>query len=111
MEKVWDKSIMMLLFSAPLVAWGLKRRLYPLAISAMLVLIFDAWFFGIGIAEVGGAIIALLITSLILVGVGVYIAMRVKKGRKGEKAVERAGERDLQRVGDPEDMPRLEQNG
>ncbi len=110
-EKVWDKSIMMLLFSAPLVAWGLKRRLYPLAISAMLVLIFDAWFFGIGIAEVGGAIIALLITSLILVGVGVYIAMRVKKGRKGEKAVERAGERDLQRVGDPEDMPRLEQNG
>jgi len=47
--------------------------------SAMLLLIFDAWFFGIGVAEEGGAIIALSLTSLILVGAGISIARKVKK--------------------------------
>jgi hypothetical protein len=41
---MWDKSIMMLLLSVPLLAWGLKNRLYPLAISAMLILIFEGAF-------------------------------------------------------------------
>jgi len=82
---VWDKSIMMLVLSVPLLIWGLKRRLYPLAISAMLILIFDAWFFGVGIAEICGAVIALMISALILVGVGVFIAVRFAKGRKEKK--------------------------
>ncbi len=85
---VWEKALLLLLLSAPLLVWSLIDDDRPLAVVALLVLIGNAFFFGIAQGQIIGAGIALFITAALLIGFAVFFGLKSKMKKESSATEE-----------------------